>query len=67
MKNVIFYSYTVIMILLAIYVANPILDSPSHRIFTYFIMAFFPLFIIVRKLVNDKYEDLLNYLCGIFY
>lgn len=64
MKTFLFYIYIIIAIIIAWFLARPIMQSAPHPVVSYTLLSFFPVYFILRALVNNKYKEFLDYLSG---
>lgn len=64
-KKPIYYIYILFVIVIAILLSRPILNTQIHPSFTYILLAYSPLFFLIRGIVNLKYKEKWDYLGGI--
>ncbi|SDD94107.1 hypothetical protein SAMN05216464_103104 [Mucilaginibacter pineti] len=65
MKNLIFYTYALLIMALVLLLARPIINFVRYPIVTYVLISYGPLFFIMRAMVNVKYREILSYLYGV--
>lgn len=66
MKNLIYYIYVLLVIIIGYFLARPIINTTIHPLFTYALLLFSPAFSIIRGLTSLKYKGVVDYSSGVF-